>query len=43
MAALWLDGGGRTRVVHLGSGSGSLMTCVLADNGSDFPRLLAIG
>lgn len=43
MAALWLDGDRRTRVVHLGSGSGSLMTCVLADNGLDFLRLLAIG
>jgi hypothetical protein len=29
--------------VHLGSGSGSLLTCVLADNGLDFLRLLAIG
>lgn len=43
MAALWLDGDRQTRVVHLGSGSGSLMTCVLADNGLDFLRLLAIG
>jgi hypothetical protein len=32
-----------TRIVHLGSGSGSLLTCVLADNGLDFLRLLAIG
>ncbi|WP_239153309.1 hypothetical protein [Virgisporangium aliadipatigenens] len=43
MAALWLDGDRRTRVVHLGSGSGSLLTCVLAENGLDFLRLLAIG
>jgi hypothetical protein len=43
MAALWLDGDRQTRVVHLGSGSGSLLTCVLADNGLDFLRLLAIG
>lgn len=43
MAALWLDGDGQTQIVHLGSGSGSLLTCVLADNGLDFLRLLAIG
>jgi hypothetical protein len=43
MAALWLDDDRQTRVVHLGSGSGSLLTCVLADNGVDFLRLLAIG
>ncbi|GLY04155.1 hypothetical protein [Actinoplanes sp. NBRC 101535] len=42
VGALWLDDG-RTRIVHLGSGSGSMMTCVLADNGLDFLRLLAIG
>jgi len=29
--------------VHLGSGSGSVLTCVLADNFVDFLRLLAIG
>ncbi|MEU4624980.1 hypothetical protein AB0G04_34035 [Actinoplanes sp. NPDC023801] len=43
MAALWLDGEGRTRIVHLGSGSGSMLTCVLADSAVDFLRLLAIG
>lgn len=43
MAALWLDDDGRTRIVHLGSGSGSVLTCVLADNALDFLRLLAIG
>ena len=43
MGAMWLDGDRQTRVVHLGSGSGSLLTCVLADNGLDFLRLLAIG
>ncbi|HET9483126.1 MAG TPA: hypothetical protein VFO79_04145 [Xanthomonadales bacterium] len=42
-AALWLDDAGRQRIVHLGSGSGSLMTCVLADDPVDFLRLLAIG
>jgi hypothetical protein len=43
MGALWLDDDAQTRIVHLGSGSGSLLTCVLADNGLDFLRLLAIG
>jgi hypothetical protein len=43
MGAPWLDNDRQTRVVHLGSGSGSLLTCVLADNGLDFLRLLAIG
>jgi hypothetical protein len=43
VAALWLDPDRVTRIVHLGSGSGSLLTCVLADNGLDFLRLLAIG
>lgn len=43
MAALWLDEDRQTRIVHLGSGSGSMLTCVLADNGLDFLRLLAIG
>ena len=43
MGALWLDGEGETRIVHLGSGSGSTMLCTLAQNGLDFLRLLAIG
>ena len=43
MGALWLDPDGQSRIVHLGSGSGSLLTCVLADNALDFLRLLAIG
>ena len=43
MAALWLDDVGVTRVVHLGSGSGSMLTCVLAEDQVDFLRLLAIG
>ncbi|WBB57196.1 hypothetical protein [Verrucosispora sp. WMMD573] len=43
MAALWRDGQGQVRTVHLGSGSGSMMTCVLADDAVDFLRLLAIG
>ena len=41
--ALWLDDEGRTQIVHIGSGSGSVMTCVLGKNGLDFLRLLAIG
>jgi hypothetical protein len=43
MAAFWLDDDGMQRIVHLGSGSGSLMTCVLADDAIDFLRLIAIG
>jgi hypothetical protein len=43
MAAFWLDDEGRQRIVHLGSGSGSCLTCVLADDPVDFLRLLAIG
>lgn len=43
MAAFWLDQTGRQRIVHLGSGSGSTMVCVLADDPVDFLRLLAIG
>jgi len=43
MAAFWLADDGSQKIVHLGSGSGSLMTCVLADHPTDFLRLLAIG
>ncbi len=43
MGALWLDDDQQTRIVHMGSGSGSVLTCVLADSGLDFLRLLAIG
>lgn len=42
-AALWLDDGGNTRIVHLGSGSGSTMLGVLVNNPIDLLRLLAIG
>ena len=38
MGALWLDDEGETRIVHLGSGSGSAMLCTLAQNGLDFLR-----
>ena len=41
--ALWLDEEVHTQIVHIGSGSGSVMTCVLGKNGLDFLRLLAIG
>lgn len=43
MAAFWLDDEGEQKIVHLGSGSGSAMSCVLADDPIDFIRLLAIG
>ena len=43
MAALWLDDAGNQKIVHLGSGSGSTLVCVLADDPVDFVRLLAIG
>lgn len=42
-AALWTDDAGDQRIVHLGSGSGSTLLCVLADNAVDFLRLIAIG
>lgn len=42
-AGLWLDDQGQQRVVHLGSGSGSVMLSVLTDNAEDLLRLLAIG
>ncbi len=43
MAAFWIDDCGKQRIVHLGSGSGSILVCVLADDPVDFLRLLAIG
>ena len=43
MGAFWLDDNGKQHIVHMGSGSGSVMTCVLTDNAVDFLRLLAIG
>lgn len=43
ISALWLSDSEQIKVVHMGSGSGSLLTCVLADNFIDFLRLLAIG
>ncbi|MBX0289496.1 hypothetical protein K3G63_03555 [Hymenobacter sp. HSC-4F20] len=41
--ALWLTDSGQTKIVHLGSGSGSTLTCVLTEDAVDFLRLLAIG
>jgi hypothetical protein len=43
MAAFWIDDHEKQRIVHLGSGSGSTLVCVLADDPVDFLRLLAIG
>jgi hypothetical protein len=43
MGAFWLDDEGKQRIVHMGSGSGSIMVCVLANDAVDFLRLLAIG
>lgn len=42
MVALWVDGDA-THIVHMGSGSGSTMVCLLGDDPVDFLRLLAIG
>lgn len=42
-AALWRDDAGATRIVHMGSGSGSAMVGVLGETPVDFLRLLAIG
>jgi hypothetical protein len=42
-AALWLDDAGAQHVVHLGSGSGSTLMCVLTSQPLDLLRLLAIG
>lgn len=42
-AAFWIDEQGNQRIVHLGSGSGSVLTCVLAEDPVDFLRLIAIG
>lgn len=40
--ALWLDSNDDIKVVHMGSGSGSTLMCILGDP-IDFIRLLAIG
>lgn len=41
--ALWLDDNNETKIVHMGSGSGSMLCCILANDAIDFLRLLAIG
>ena len=43
MAAFWIDDSGSQKIVHLGSGSGSTLVCVLAEDPVDFLRLIAIG
>ncbi len=43
MAAFWLADDGTQKIVHLGSGSGSVTLCILAEDPVDFLRLLAIG
>ena len=43
MLALWLDPEDQTRIVHIGSGSGSSMVSLLGATAVDFLRLLAIG
>lgn len=42
-AAFWIDDAGRQRIVILGSGSGSVLACLVADDPVDFLRLIAIG
>lgn len=43
MAALWHAPDGRNLIVHMGSGSGSTLTCVLGEDAVDFLRLIGIG
>ncbi|QHJ10945.1 hypothetical protein FX988_01167 [Paraglaciecola mesophila] len=43
VAAFWLDDKREQKIVHIGSGSGSVLACVLAETAVDFLRLLAIG
>ena len=43
MAGFWLDDEGHQKIVHIGSGSGSMLACVLCDDPLDFLRLIAIG
>jgi len=42
-AALWRDDEGEARIVHMGSGSGSVTVGLLGQTPVDFLRLLAIG
>lgn len=41
--AFWLDDNNSLKVVHMGSGSGSMLCCVVANNAREFLSLLAIG
>ena len=43
MCGLWKSETGEIKIVHIGSGSGSTLLCVLADSMLDFIRLLTIG
>ncbi|MDX1961506.1 MAG: hypothetical protein SFX18_00045 [Pirellulales bacterium] len=43
VAAFWIDDNSVQRIIHMGSGSGSVLCYVLANNALDFLRLLAIG
>jgi hypothetical protein len=43
VVGLWLDDQGDQHVVHMGSGSGSAMVCILTSQPSEFLRLLAVG
>lgn len=43
IAAFWLDDFGYQKIVHIGSGSGSMLAYVLGHDPLDFLRLLAIG
>jgi hypothetical protein len=43
MAVFWIDDSGKQCIVHMGSGSGSLLCCVLAETAIDFLGLISIG
>jgi len=43
LAGIWKNDEGKQVFVHIGSGSGSVMLCTLADNPVDMLRLFAIG
>jgi len=41
--AFWVDEEREQKIVHIGSGSGSILLCVLAENPVGFIRLISIG
>jgi len=43
VVAFWLNDKAEQKIVHIGSGSGSTLACILAHDPIDFLRLLAIG